>query len=45
MAHIEILGLEERRVANDGHADDVLESKVEHEASLRKGLNPRTTVR
>ena len=31
-AHIEILGLEQRRVANDGHADDVLEGKIEHEA-------------
>jgi hypothetical protein len=31
-AHIEILGLDEGRVCNDGHADNVLESEVEDKA-------------
>jgi hypothetical protein len=31
-AHIEVLGREQGRVSNDGHLNDILESKVEHEA-------------
>jgi hypothetical protein len=36
MAHIEVLALEQRWVANDGNADSVVEGKVEHEAGWRK---------
>lgn len=32
VTHIEILGREQGRVSDDGHANDVLESKVEHKA-------------
>jgi hypothetical protein len=41
-AHIEILQLEKGREFNNRDTNDVLESKVKHEASWKKVMVPRT---